>query len=707
MPRINKVTLEILRHGPPHNQLLSPLTEYLALCGNHDCVSVRVPYEQSHFLARHRSLTYGEGGPASAVARQDREMALRITAQEIGKILAGVPGLNAELSRAKSEDELTHLEIVLSASELALLPFELADAASGFPGAGQPLTLQTEVPLCLTRRVRWIDNDHFSWPTDPKILCAIASPPDYRSVPAAKHLAAFKQVLDPWIRRKVGEERADSLDRELAAHLTILPQASAAQIAKAIKQGDYTHLHILAHGVEYKDGYDRRFGLALHDHRDPARTDLVSASRLATIVRPYERHDARLAAPAVVTLASCHGAGQGSVVGAGSSIAHALHEAGVPLVVSSQFPLSFAGSVLMVRQLYHGMLWGNDPRTSINDLRRQLKSQVSKTHDWASLVTYAALPAKIDRQLADLKFWQAKRAIEAAFYYLESDRDVWEPKRQEGESPQVDDTADADRSAVYRQLLERLARARIRLDELVEHDDANRVETGRPLLPPAASSWVRGLLASTAKREAEVRWLQADPRERTRWSEVLRQARDWYGKAFEADRTQAWALAQEVALSSVLARRRELGAWKERLRYRWQAAYGLLHRDLEGSDRQRTIWAHSNLIEVHMIWLLICGQSDQPLEEPFQREVERARKLVRRHLTEMLEMVGERDPEIRSRRRQVERYAGFFLKTEQPAGAEPDVEAGLPVDQIPRERVVELAWEVLDKLKMVSGFGDA
>jgi len=34
------LTLELLRHGPAHNQLLSPLTPYLALCENHPAVTL-------------------------------------------------------------------------------------------------------------------------------------------------------------------------------------------------------------------------------------------------------------------------------------------------------------------------------------------------------------------------------------------------------------------------------------------------------------------------------------------------------------------------------------------------------------------------------------------------------------------------------------------------------------------------------------------
>ena len=33
MARVHEVELELVRPGPPHNQLLSPLTPYMALCG--------------------------------------------------------------------------------------------------------------------------------------------------------------------------------------------------------------------------------------------------------------------------------------------------------------------------------------------------------------------------------------------------------------------------------------------------------------------------------------------------------------------------------------------------------------------------------------------------------------------------------------------------------------------------------------------------
>ena len=52
------IHLEILRQGPPHNQLLSPLTEYLALCENHPAVPVRLPFEHAVLLRRMKALRY-------------------------------------------------------------------------------------------------------------------------------------------------------------------------------------------------------------------------------------------------------------------------------------------------------------------------------------------------------------------------------------------------------------------------------------------------------------------------------------------------------------------------------------------------------------------------------------------------------------------------------------------------------------------------
>ena len=142
------ITLELLRHGPPNNHLLSPLTSYLALCENHPAVTINVPFEHNQFLHRLNSLSYKFG-------QETRNFDMHDMAQILGTLLGSIPGLAAELSRDDSNTErLTHLRLIVSASELAILPFELAISPNGFPGAGQSVLLQSQVPLCITREIR-------------------------------------------------------------------------------------------------------------------------------------------------------------------------------------------------------------------------------------------------------------------------------------------------------------------------------------------------------------------------------------------------------------------------------------------------------------------------------------------------------------------------------------------------------------------------
>ena len=67
--KISTIDLEFVRPGPPHNQLLSPLTEYLALCGDFQTMSLRVPWEHGQFMRRLQELRY-PGGNQDLVRRQ-------------------------------------------------------------------------------------------------------------------------------------------------------------------------------------------------------------------------------------------------------------------------------------------------------------------------------------------------------------------------------------------------------------------------------------------------------------------------------------------------------------------------------------------------------------------------------------------------------------------------------------------------------------
>src|SRR6478736_3016340 len=94
---IRNVSLRILRDGPTHNHLLSPLTAYLAAVGPYEAVSVRMPYEHRRLLRDLNSLRYGatatRGPDPSRITAPDR----RIIADDVGDIFAAVPGLTADI----------------------------------------------------------------------------------------------------------------------------------------------------------------------------------------------------------------------------------------------------------------------------------------------------------------------------------------------------------------------------------------------------------------------------------------------------------------------------------------------------------------------------------------------------------------------------------------------------------------------------------
>ncbi len=649
------ITLELLRHGPPHNQLLSPLTPYLALCENHAAVTVQLTFEHNQFLHRLRALSYRLGEEA-------RVFQLRDTAVTLGALLAGVPGLTAELSRqGENADSHTHIRLIVSASELALLPFELALAPNGFPGAGQQILLQNALPLSLTREVRRVQDVHLNWPRRPKILFIAASPPGAGAgagvVPLESHLLALREAIDPWV--KYYDEADDNARRRrVAEHITLLPRASVTDIETACASGEYTHIHILAHGIEWQDGYDVRYGLALHDPLDPDHgLDRVSGARLASALRPIRRGDPRgLASPAVVTLASCNSGAVGSVAGAGASIAHSLHEAGIPLVIGSQFPLSFPGSVAMVETLYGGLLWGEDPRILVSDLRRQLHSMYPASHDWASIAAYASLSTSFEAELETVQLDRVMDHINTAMNHADEATKVASRHRH--------DPAESGSRAETNRLLglakDRLEAARLRLERLLKPGSAQHVK-------------VLGLLASTEKRQAGVlhetsssedATKESRDRDRAESRRLLERARDHYWQTFRLDRTRCWSIVQYLSLDLVLrhwtkAEQRTAQTAPSRRAERdptdlWTLAHILSAQDLGSSDPDKVVVALGNLVELQVLAMF------DDIREKRQITLAVAAAEAQEHAHTLVAKAGADSFVVYSLRRQLLRYKYWY-----------------------------------------------
>jgi hypothetical protein len=310
-------------------------------------------------------------------------------------ILSLVPGLPGVISARVDPSEILNLRLVLSASELAVLPFELSKIPAG--GGAPPdnwLLLHANAPVCLTRHNRAVRTDNVVWPTRPRILYAYGE-----DVPNEEHYQALVAALRPW----TGD--GGNLDD----WLTVVPTATLPQLNEISKTAAFTHVHILAHGAPYGD---TAFGVALKD-------SVVTGRELAAAL--FDVNGDGIHRPTVVTLATCDSGAQGSVVNAPDvSVAHDLHEAGIPLVIASQFPLSADGSGKFIKLFYSEQLAGTHPLLSVYRSRLMLHAyNASRFHDWASLVVYEALPANLEDQLYEVQYAQKRAVLERALSTLE------------------------------------------------------------------------------------------------------------------------------------------------------------------------------------------------------------------------------------------------------------------------------------------------
>ena len=649
---MRRITLELLRRGPPHNQLLSPLTAYLALCENHSAVSWQVPFEHNQMLYRLRALSYQLG-------EEPREFQVVDTARVLGELLGSIPGLTSDLNRQDPGDDecdrVTHLRLILSASELALLPFELATAPNGFPGAGQPLSLQSQQPVCITRETRRVPEEFFAWPKKPRVLFVYAAPPGLDPVPAEAHLLALRRSLIPWLA--LPDDMSDHERSQIVAdRLALVPDATVATIEAACATGRYTHVHILAHGVESRAAYDVRYGLALHSTNEPSGRELVSGERLASILRAPKRNERGcFTRPAVVTLASCNSGNVGTITGVGASIGHALHEAGVPMVVASQFPLSFGGSVMMVQDLYDGLLWGEDPRKLLVGLRRRLYARFRETHDWASLTAYATFPPDFDTQLANASIQRAMDSIDNAMHA--ADRVLpGLSERERSERGATDDASNTKKQIeMLRQALERVAGAKRRLE-------------GVKTSYPRHRARILAQLASVEKREAQLRfhtfgpWTSSVSEKTPDGEEIvegLEVARGLYWDAYIENRSLPWVLVQYLSLTLLLQEMNRLPKPLNRADQDtmslWLAAEVQSLHDAEIGDSSARAWSCGNLAELYLLAPLVIGLSQlRPADNFSQRALDAAWRIVA--LTKASSFAAF------STRRQVLRYVEWFNK---------------------------------------------
>jgi beta-lactamase superfamily II metal-dependent hydrolase len=648
-PVIRLVNVEFLRQGPPNNQLLSPLTPYLAVCGEAGAGVVHVSYEHGRFERLLKQLRYETGDP------EDRLAMLHDLGTEMGRFLGGVPGLPGALTTELNQrGTLVHLRLTLSASELALLPFELAKTpvTEGLTGESW-LSLHTRPPVCVTRNIRTVSPESVAWPERPRILFIAGDP---GTVPYEEHLGVLEEAIKRFQYPNRDEKRCDPEGcTRIGDLLTVLRYPSLDEVMEECRGHRYTHIHVLVHGDldEMSPGF---YGLVLRGpgRREDAPPDVVSGDRFRTAITSVCHR------PTVVTLASCDSGNVGTVVTPGASFAHQLHEAGIPLVVAAQFPLSIEGSIPLTKRLYNGFLWGDHPLHVLQEARAELHARYTANwHDWASLVVYEALPRNFSDQLEATRYRQTRRAMDAALERIDNAVEAF--KKTGGI-----DSRELERAVNY-------------------------AVRKFPLNGQYAVECV-GLRASSLKRIAQARFklgyydppkslLGEDPYDKDLY-DLLDEARNDYlcavrflivndSRALQRFATLHWVLVQVASLSMVLGLEPQGGTWEA----------AKLSAELYGEhqDREQRAWSHGSLAELWLLRLGEPGLSPKEREEIYDRAVHHARELGNFY-------PGQDEFPVKSTRRQFERYVDWW-------GHEDFVK--LAEDHQPDVREARKAWDVV------------
>jgi len=637
------VRLEVVRPGKPHNQLLSPLTPYMALCGEGSPVTFHVGFEHHQLLSRLDRLRYisvtADG--VERVPERMRQAELAQLGQDIARVLFDIPTLSTALARAQgtgvsdvreSGGNVVHLRLILSGSELALIPFELAVAPQGYPGEGVEFCLQSSLPIVLTREIHRDRPQTIGWGQQgaPKILFIWAAP-DGMTVPAEEHVRALRAAVEPWTNRVVTQGAgADGTDADakrlefVKERLRLLPNASVEQIYKMCAAERFTHVHILAHGDSYDDGGAQRYGVALCDDKDPARKAVVNGKRLAKALLAENAKGVGRSHPLVVTLATCDAGNQSQVLIPGGSIAHQLHDEGIPWVFASQFPLTKSGSVRMTETLYKRLLRGDDPRQVLFELRRELFRSGAHDHDWASLVAYSSVPASFDDEVADYCWRQTKGAIEVCLRYAD------------------EITADS-KSKVPADLRKEM--------EGVAGEVREWLQMSRDRMPRGNSPHARlqraeiiGMHGSTIKRVALM--TQKINEKDEALDGIYQEALDWYRQAMNEAGSVIdkyyWTATQYLSLCAVRNRPKDEDSY--------ELARRLAARDLQvATDNSTKAWAHATVAELEMLGPYHGRPSTEPIVET-----------VKEHCRQIIALTGPGSFEISSTMRQFNRYLTYW-----------------------------------------------
>lgn len=631
MAYIRNVKLELLRPGKAHNQLLSPLTPYIALCGGEGPSTIHMPFEHQHLLNRLERLRYVTGGKEVSMQQRDSEV------YELGEILGGilsqVPSLISTLGSAhRDRNQLVHLRLVTKAYEIALLPFEMSIASDGFPCSGSPLFLQSNEPITLTREVKGRHPNPVNWNRQPRILFAFASPGNLPAVPYQTHLNGLRRAIEPWVKYK---DKPEDRINEVKKLLTVLPNASLQDIRDACINEQYTYIHILAHGDSYENQGHTNYGVALCSEKDPNIKSVIDGDTLAMALTAKNSLDEAQAKPTLVSLATCDSGNTGTTIVPGGSIAHALHAAGIPWIVASQFPLWMNASTIAAESLYEGIFKGEDPRWVLYNLRQRLRTDCMNTHDWASIIAYASVPWNFEKQVEAFNERQTKAKIEVLF-------DEAEARTQNAcdktKSKLERDVEFAEVYSLYKNIRSTLSLWR----------------KGLSKYSPAKDHAIRlGISAASEKRIGTICVMQKNLDQANK---SYQNACEFYKQALLKEPNNHWVITQYLSIRAILINSdEESDQLQDELHTWWVAAKQISHWQYENATGESRAWSLATLAELELLGSIYCNQ---------RISLKTRTKQIVRCCRELVKSVGPGTFPVFSTRRQFKRYQDFWAKQE-------------------------------------------
>ncbi|TMU57475.1 CHAT domain-containing protein [Flagellimonas algicola] len=460
-------------------------------------------------------------------------------------------------------EDINHLEVFLNPSELALIPFELLLDENDTPrfiskrNGGQLLTRNDRNAKDLNKNI----------PETPRVLFAYVTPPYnktdvlFKEVPYKFHKTAIKSAL----KNRGGEERLKVLENPT------FDQFKSTILQAAAEKDQYTHIHLLAHGLLRLDKdhpSEFEYGVAFNTEKvDPKNYKSTSAEEIKSIFEGLSSKDL----PYLVNYMICDGANFTNGALPDRNPLQVTFNLGVPIVIGSQFPLSMEGSTMVTKSLYKRLFRGDDIRQILLDIRTDLynKKPHKDSHDWISLLSYMNLSSayeyellnhKTKCQLAILNNIRDSANKETIF---ENNNDFKRVKYQIRESIKV----------LNKEVTE-IQEKKVKEKEFLEY---------------------AGLLGSAYKRLTEVELKEGnilDSDTSNNQLEYLNEAKEWYKKAAEKNRSHHWSIVQYLSLKTVLE-----GHLNEDDLDFWYAARGAAKNEITPN----ATWPYGTLIELYVL----------------------------------------------------------------------------------------------------------